>query len=424
VASDGGAGEAAPAPDGGALPEGGPFAGPWSAIPGAPPSCTAVVAQQPAASLGSWTWSPCPSGRAGCRVLNIEWTPGPGKSIYFRETEPVRLVQGRSYMTYSRIYPTGALSLGEFSAYVDVVQPIDGAPLFAVGVASDPTTSAPGCSFWTTFGEAGIGFLGGSGATTFVSWAPWSAPTSLQTKVLTNMDLGIGPQGLAQDAVLGSQFYIHTLGPESVVIFDPGTQKAIVPSVPQRLPGAEPWAIPDGALVLDYTLPYSIDLLRQDGTYARLVAPTAPQVVTSIALDRSSGNAFVWVESDNQANYVNSNIWTAPYATDPSALVRRKVALIGSDTLHLGGAQMVANRGVALNLVGPTLALLTSLADGKGWSISAEPGRPFVRPVWVDDSDVWLTTADGSLKNFQQYPSGLVRIARSSLGAANVSPGI
>jgi hypothetical protein len=208
-----------------------------------------------------------------------------------------------------------------------------------------------------------------------------------------------------------------------VDIFDIATQKVIIPSNPQRLPGESPRAVADGALVVDYTNPYSLDLLRKDGSYLQLVAPSAPQVVTSFALDRSNGDAIVWVESDNQATYTNSTMWTAPYTTSAASLARRKVALIANDTLHLGGSAMVVNRGVALNLIGPSVALLTRLADGMSWTIAAEPGRPFVQPVWVDDSDVMLTTADGTLKNYRAYPSGIVRIARTSLGAPTVLPG-
>jgi hypothetical protein len=224
--------------------------------------------------------------------------------------------------------------------------------------------------------------------------------------------------------VLGSQFYVETKGPDSVDIFDLTSQKFVVPASPQRLPGEGPRAVADGALVLDSTAPFRIDLLRMDGSYTLLVPPTAPQVVTSFALDRSNGDALVWVESDDQATYLNSVIWTAPYATSQASLARRKVALVANDTLHHGGLGMVANRGVALNLIDPSHALLTRLSDGMGWTVAAEPGRPFVWPVWVDDDSVWVTTADGTLKGYTSYPSGMVRIARSSLGAPSVSPGL
>lgn len=403
---------------------GGPFIGAWAPIPEAPACCTAVVAQAPSRSISAWTWSPCPSGRAGCRVLNVDWTTNPGRSIDFRTTEAVRIVGGQPYMTYSRVFPTGPLSLNGMSAFIDVVQPIDGAPIFAVGVAADPTTFVAGCSFWSTFGEAGIGFVGNSGPTYFVSWSSWNSPSQMSSKIVSNADLGIGPSGYPQGTVLGTQFYFETKGPDSVDIFDIVSQKIIIPSTPQRLPGESPRAVPDGALVMDYTMPFRVDLLRMDGAYAELIAPTSPQVVTALALDRSNGNALVWVESDNQATYLNSSIWTAPYTTNAGSLSRRKVAVISNDTLHYGGGGMVVNRGVTLNLIDPSVALITRLSDGMSWRVAAEPGRPFVWPVWVDDNEVWLTTADGSLKGYSTYPSDVVRIARSTLGPPTVPPGL
>jgi hypothetical protein len=249
---------------------------------------------------------------------------------------------------------------------------------------------------------------------------------AFQTKILSNTDLGVGPLGDAPSAVLGSAaFFIGTNGPDSVDVFDLASQKVIIPNTPQRLPGEEPRAVADGALVQDYDLPYSVDLLRTDGSYVKLIAPASPHLVSWVAVDRSNADALVWVESDQMAfAYVNSVIWTAPYTNDPSSLVRRKVALIGNDTLRYGGSGMVVNAGVALDLIAPTTALLTRLSDGTGWTVAAEPGRPFVVPVWVDDNDVWLTTADGTLKGYTAYESGVVRIARSSLGPPNVMPGI
>ncbi len=137
------------------LPHGGPFVGEWTRIPGAPLSCGAIMAADAAASVSKWTWSPCASGRPGCRTLNVDWTANPGKALGFFDAQSARLVGRQPFVRYRRQYPVGSVSLGNSAAYIDVVQPLDDSPVFAVAFGADPQTFVISCGFWTTFGEAG-----------------------------------------------------------------------------------------------------------------------------------------------------------------------------------------------------------------------------------------------------------------------------
>jgi len=56
------------------------------------------------------------------------------------------------------------------------------------------------------------------------------------------------------------------------------------------------------------------------------------------------------------------------------------------------------------------------------WSIAAEPGDAFITPVWVDDNEVWISTADLTLA-YGAHMSGVLRLQRSSLGAPTVPRG-
>ncbi len=373
-----------------APPDSGAFVGVWNPIPGVT-ACSLRIAADPAASMPTWTWDPCPSGRTGCRVLHVDWAP-PDRWAFLIRDPGARLVGGRPYVMYERVYPIGPPSLKNFSAAIDVLQPLDGPPVFAIG---GPIQGPDTCSEAASFGEYGVGFVAYVAAdpsTRVLGWSAWATPTSVTTAVVSRSDLGIlANGGVAQGTAVGKDdLFVRTFAPLSVAVFDIGTRSMIARAA-ASIPAEQPDAVPDGAFVLDGNFPYAIALLKNDGTYARVVEPTAPHLVTWMTVDRSNANAIVWIESDDQGVYVNPVLWTAPYATTAGAVQRTKVAMI-AESVHTGGRGMIANHGVALNVVTSDTALLTRLSDGAGWRITSEPGRRFVRPLWVDDDEAWIVT--------------------------------
>lgn len=134
-----------------------------------------------------------------------------------------------------------------------------------------------------------------------------------------------------------------------------------------------------------------------------------------MAVDRSSEPpTFVWVEADETATGFSATpqLWTAPYATSPSALVPRKVATL-DDPDMLGGQGLVSHDGVALTLSGACSAQLTRLSDGASVRASCVHPDRFSMPLWADSKEVWMLTAPESAGRGQT--SGIVRFARAAL---------
>lgn len=400
-----------------------PFVGQWNLV-GDPMDCSMRVAQDPAHSIPPLGFAPCKSGRVGCQTLVVDWWSNLGglptrRTIDFRRGSIARVIGGRPFLLYSRVYPNPNETIRDFFvAYVSVLQPIDAAPVFASG-----SFTSDNCASWTTFGDDGIAYLSssGSGPAELLAWTPWTSPTSFSTKIIQRTQWGADH---AQSVVISAgHLYVETVNPFSVDVFDLATQSLLLAKVPQRLNAGSPIPVPDGALVLDGNAPYHADLLRPDATYSSLILPTSPHQLTWAAVDRSASNAFVWVESDFGGRaYVNPVLWTAPYAARALDLVPRKVAVV-TDMTDRGGGDMVVNAGVALNIVGLSTALLTRLSDGMGWTINAEPGEAFIRPVWVDDNEIWLSTGDASRPDYSAHTGGVMRLKRSSLGAPTVPRG-
>ncbi len=185
-----------------------------------------------------------------------------------------------------------------------------------------------------------------------------------------------------------------------------------------------PTSSPGGTFVFDYASPTGIGFAGWDGSYSILRKPVSGSDVTWYAVDHAT-SALVWVEGASSGNGISSSvIWTSPVATTPSGLQPRPVAALVDDSLGAGGYNMIANAGMALNVVGSGAALLTRLSDGMSLLISAEPGTVFVRPVWVDENEVWISTAGSQLPNPRSTQSGILRLQRSALGPATLPPGL
>jgi hypothetical protein len=393
-----------------------PFSvGEWNKFPGAQPNCGLLLAADPGSSVGPMKWQPCASGRAGCQKLVADWTANPqgATSLNLRRSEPVRLIQGQPYLTYERFYLSGMLDY--FDSEISIVQPLTGAPVFAIGARMNTPDF---CSPASAIGEYGVGFiaLAPSNDSYLLGWGTWQAPTSISTFVAPTSSTG-----QLQGVMIGSaQLFLDRYDGETIGLFDLATHTTKFPA-PFPVHVEVEKSTPDGAMALSSSYPYSIVAIKPDASYATVVTPISPQLVTAFALDRANGNALVWDESDDAAaGYANPVIWTSPYATTPGALVRRKVALY-TDNVGRGGADMVANAGVVLNVIDLDKALITRLSDGMGWLITAEPGDAFYQPAWVDDTEAWLVIGKKGVST--PDPSGIMRLTRASLGAPTVPRG-
>ncbi|MBX3210130.1 MAG: hypothetical protein KF764_34180 [Labilithrix sp.] len=408
------------------------FVGKWHALPGAPSFCDVRVSDEPEKLASKWL--PCPSGRAGCRKLDTSWTkhpPGaPGWLVdVSKGPEPTRIVNGKAYFMIRRFWNSERWVLGNQIGYMYLLEPLDEAPVLAI--ASGPIALIDNepcyCHGEVGYGDYGVSYdLGtrdprqaatqNNGSDTVVlGWAPWPSLSTFTTKTVNVKDFGLGSKvGYFLEPALGeNSIWFSTRAPRSVGIFELAPQSARLLS--GNLSSEYPTPAPGGAFVFETSGPFAIAFAKDDGTYARVVTPTSPQVVTWKALDRSNGDALVWVESDTGLGYQNATLWTAPFATSEASLVRRRVGKL-EDSTSSGGGGGIANKGVFLSMSGRNEATITRLSDGAQWKVVGEPGERFTAPVWVDDQEAILQIAPdpNGVRNDDTY--GIVRIARSTLG--------
>jgi hypothetical protein len=400
-----------------------PFVGQWDPLPGRPPLCGTRIAANPAASLGRLAWEPCASGRTGCRSLIADWSEVVKGSISFRQGETMHIVNGIPYLYYTRRYRRD----WRLNAFMVVIQALDGDAIFAAGDFVDPTEGT--CSVDAAIGPMGLAFVAGAKVAESpwverFGWAPWSDLHAFSTHAYTADKLGLGAtQGVVQELVVAeSSIFLGTFGPSSVTVLDGKTGAPTLVDRPSRIKAESPMAVGSGAIALTINPP-TLSFVKADGSWARLVTPESPHWVTSFAIDRARANQgdIVWVESDRQDVYVNSTIWTSPFATTEAGIQKRRVAAL-DDKFHAGGANMIVNAGHVLNVVDADKALLTRLSDGKGWLIRSDPGVNFVTAVWVDDTELWISTAAPGI-GYQQAVSSIMRLSRASLGEPEVASG-
>jgi hypothetical protein len=320
-----------------------------------------------------------------------------------------------------------------------VLEPLDQTPVLAIGSAAIALVNdAPrSCLVEVGFGDYGAAYnvrqydprqpaVQDNGSDEIgLGWAPWGALDTFTVKKVNVTEFGLSSKsGYLIEPVVGeASFWATSSAPESVGIFELATQSARL--LKDKRNAEEPTPVPGGVLAFDTgTSPFAIIHAKDDGTFTRVVTPTSPQVLSSKAVDRSNGNALVWVESDNTVPYTNSTLWTAPFATSESSLVRRKVAKLVDSTFSagLGG---IANDGVFLSVSRRNEATITRLSDGAQWKVSGEPGERIVYPIWVNNDEAILEIAPDPTGQPPNEPAyGLLRIARSTLGPPTFPPGL
>jgi hypothetical protein len=396
------------------------YTGTWDFVRGISPStCQIFVAENPLASITPLAWAACTSGRAGCQVLVPDWASPPFNILGLIGTQAVRIVNGTPMIVYQRGVPH-LPSGGYFDDYVTVVQPLDGAPLFAIAT-NDPSN---GCTFVVAIGDDGVAVVAQAPQVTdsYVGVIPWCAPpAAIQMLDQSGATLGVGQGGFIQFLAYAKQHvFLEVISPTTIEVYDPFSNT--IAKTGSYI--GFPMGAPDGAIVADWAVPTGIGLVSPTAQYTLLTKPTSPRQVTAYSLDATTAT-LVWVEGTAVSMGVsNSIIWSSPYSSTAAGIQRHEVALLVGDTLQAGGLGMVANAGVALNVVSETAATLTRLSDGAGWTIPVESGSVFVTPVWADDNEVWISTAVSLAENSRAYQSGIVRIQRSTLGEPTLASGL
>lgn len=382
--------------------------GEWDPVPGATPRCDMLIAKNPARDVTPIKWKPCPSGRAGCQVQDIDFTTRlDATTIVILNREPVRIGPGgKPYVLFRRWYPRPDLQAAEHMMVV--VQPLDGTPAFA---AASPLTPGTDCFDYANLSATGpvhdVSWL--SRASTTHRQAAWTAIDSFAT-VEASARATLGPQGTSMAS--DTSILVFTV-PDGTVFVNRGTGAVTVPRDGNgiRVYFDTARELPDGFLAHATSVPDPV-YVHSDGTFAKLLSAPPGRLVSGYAVDRTQANALVWVEADGILPSTNSVLYTSPFATTAAGLVPRRVTATDDPS---GGGYMIVANGLALNRVSTSRMLLTRLSDGVSWAIDADPGTGFSEGIWADENEVWVLGGK-RYSNGDVLEHGFVRFARSSLG--------
>lgn len=391
--------------------------GDWDRVPGASDRCDVLAPRSPGRDLTPLKWKACPSGRSGCELVDIDWTPLVGYTFYADGPEPVRQgSDGVAYLCSIRVYPKASDTLAPEHAMI-VVEPLSGgAPATAVttslGTRSD-------CSVELYLTDAGVRqtlFFDESKKLSYRS-ADWATPNSFKSPV----DVPYGPTGGTPGPGVAntSHALVTTSSPDGWALVDYVNGSALLPKDgAARMFFEAPLDLPGGFLARYAKAAAPIVNLKDDGTFVPLLtASGAGRSVTGYAVDRTQGNALVWVEATGVAPSTSPVLYTSTFAASAAGLVPRKVTAYDEPN-GAGGSYMVAAHGTAVLRVSNTRALVVRLSDGASWTLDAEPGMGFGAPVWVDEQRVWLNTGKLYADGGGVQANTLLRISRSSLGSA------
>lgn len=339
-----------------------------------------------------------------------------GEVLGFGTYEPVSAIHGKLYAVYRRWYKTAELPLIEYVAEMHVVQQIDGPAVFAIG-GYEPELHA--CSTALGVGEYGVGLESDIPKTgELLAWAPWSHPATMQSLLTTRCstcdvyEARIGADRMFIVNLAGMPYSAFSFGTQTMTMYKGASRQSVYP-----LP------VPGGLLSLDYPGMY----IRRDDNSEDLLIASPPlssgRHISSFSFDRAT-NTIVWVEVDN-STYTNPVLWTAPLALFPQGIVRRRVTAY-QDAWVGAGHYLVANRGMVILPNSNQSVLLVRLSDGWGWSIPSEPGKQTIMTLWVTDDEVAVGTTRVPWSAYQGpvYIDGILRIARNTLGPADIPPSL
>ena len=396
-----------------------PFIGNWAPIPGAPAFCKTRYTQSPDKDISEWQFKTCVSNRPGCQRFVQDWSTFGREVMTFPVYEPVMLANGKAMIAYQREWSN---QLGSF-AEMSIVQELGGKATLAVGNGSlqDPKSDCSARVFVGVAGPVTLDYVTVNASTSaYFALASWGSPSiQLQAEIPPAAFGGeVFPamaRGTATDV-----FTMNQAGGGAVPVWHGATNTI---SLAAQINSEAPRAVGGMAVVKYFDPPYGLRLVKPDATWVQIQTPQAMRITNEFAVDRANGDQLVWVESEFGNPYKNSVLWTSPFATSAVALQPRAVAAV-SDAIGYGATEMVANVGVALYRVSDTTARVVRLSDGWGWDFTVEAGDAFMRPLWVDDNEIWVAIADASKPYDKRDMFGVLRLSRTLAGPATVPPGL
>lgn len=383
----------------------GPFSvGAWSTAPGNDDPRSFWVAASPARDVTATKWSPCASARAGCFVQDIDWSVSRYGATATPLDDAVRLVGDRPYLMYERreIDPSKQTTPTQgIVSYAFVLQSLDGPTLFAAGRANDGDIAWLGGG---GFGDDGIALVQVSDAPArevMVTTFPYDKGSACTVKApasALSLSRDDGPTGV----VVGRDAFYFAIDPFGTVLARSDL------TFERRWTGSLPRAFGERAALFGANAVTNVvSIVDESGDAVQDVAPQEGFTATGIAIDRKR-SALVWAET---RHWSETFVWTSPWPSGPRTSLGE---LPDPDQLGLGGSRMVANDGWIAIVTGHDTATILRASDGARWTVHAESGAWFDKPLWVDAQEVWLHTTTSGIES---RGNGLFR-----LGAASWEP--
>jgi len=376
------------------------------------PGCPVSVSGDPVRDAPLVAWAACVPARDGCRAS----VPPPGVTVV---DAAVQTAGGRGRFIASLGLPDPMNRLAPpVRTYISVVQVEDDVPLVAV---SEATSASIGCLAHVALGDPGLvlTLVHRADWPTLVA-SDWDDPASVRVLPLTPADVGAGPLASMQAfAVARSTGFVVAGSPAGDGLS------------PTRWSALRALSLPSGTLVSTAATRAAADLrspvplgdgmivaanhellyARADATFApALHGVSEPMRIGAVALDRpragEAPSALVWVETRATwtgsmtfppAAFVDATLWTAPVTTDASAIAPRMVVSLPGEN---GDGPLVAGGGVAVCVTSPSAAVVVRLSDGAVWTLPSG-SAPWTRPLWADETEVWLATTTGVVRQRQ-----------------------
>jgi hypothetical protein len=388
------------------------FPGEWQRTPNVPAGCYSIIATHPERDVPPITWEPCSPAQAACEQSAVTWTTLPGDAL--RADEKVRLGPGGTPMLSLKRLQIRTGSSSNFDAVYTAALELNGPVHAATGMRTTVNSSCIDAALRPT--ESGI-------AHAILLSSP---PTAMRYRTRKYREDVWIEHDLSYAAV-GGEFGTTNQGASAALVQTASFKSAILDlysgqvvlpqSGGQRMMFslAEPagggfWSRSPTPGAGGYIF------LRNDGSFERVpLEPIAPWQVVLHAVDRTQGDAFVWVEADN----VDKVLWTSPFASNAAQVQRRRVTRGVPVDFSNSSNYLIAANGVAvLNDKNRPTATLIRLSDGQRWQATAPTNTAFIRPVWVDDTYLYMLGGplERAVASPFAYSRHIYRIERSSLG--------
>ncbi len=383
----------------------------WKNPPWNPPGCNVLRAVDLAKALPPLDWVPCNNGIKGCVLMDTSQLPGPGA---FSPNMRLGVLAGVYQYGTRIIFSVGV----PFSGYdwTSVIYEVGKGPIAAWRARNDEPCSMGRAYLWKggVLQQTNLDPDGGYAQILHYGTVD-QLVNGTASSILIDGTVTGNPQLSVLSGELGVSQMALELGPggSTIYVWDMGSGKPVATSKPAgswddyniSVKGSEVLFERDGDLSKA-----GIALRRSDGSVVMLYQK--PGVwVSWLASDRTD---VVWQElTQYDGGGGKLELWTSPWADDPSLFKPRKVASLPGSFFVVGG---YSGGGYYPFYLDDGTIRAVRLSDGAHIDIPAPPGYGWINPWGVVNGEIWCPVhipRDAGLG----VPRSIARIPLASLGA-------